>query len=292
MSQLSSKKTIESQDEPVAINAKKPQPKPSTVLALTMLGAILLTALIVPFLPGFDPYWQDISNRLVWPFSDLAHPLGTDGLGRDILSRVAVGIRVSLLIAAGAVMISAALGTGIGLVSGYLRGPVESFFMGLGDIQLSIPLMLVLIVVVATIGSSPIVLVLFLGFTSWVGYARVVRSLVVSLREREFVAAAVAAGATPLWIVRRHLLRAVLPQTLILAAFEIGLVITIESSLSYLGLGIQPPTPSLGLMISEGQSYLQTSPSLTIVPALAIFFIIASCQFLSQNASSRRGLGR
>jgi peptide/nickel transport system permease protein len=263
----------------------------STVLAIVMLGLVVALIVVPPFLGTFAPYKLDISDALLAPFQSSRHLLGTDSLGRDILSRISVGSQVSALIALGAVAISCVLGTIIGLISGYLRGWVETLLMGLSDIQLSIPIILLLIVIVATVGSSSLTLILVLGLTSWVGYARVVRSLVVSLREREFVAAAVSAGGSALWVLRKHLLRAVLPQVVILAAFEVGLVITIESSLSYLGLGIQPPTPSLGLMISDGQQYLQTNPALTIVPALAIFLVIGGTQFLAQNARRRRGSG-
>lgn len=264
----------------------------STVVAIVMLAIVALVVIVVPFLPGFAPDEQSYAVALRAPFVSADHLLGTDSLGRDILDRISVAARVSLLVAAGAVAISGVLGTAIGLVAGYLRGRVETVLMGIADIQLSIPILLVLIVVVATIGSSPVILVVFLGLTSWVGYARVVRSLVVSLREREYITAGVAAGASAFWIVRRHLIRAVLPHVFILAAFEVGLVITIESSLSYLGLGIQPPTPSLGLMISEGQKYMQTNPALTIVPAVIIFLLIGGTQFLSQNARRRRGYDR
>jgi len=222
------------------------------------------------------------------PFSDGAHLLGTDQLGRDVLSRLALATRMSLLIAVGAVAVSAVIGLLVGLVAGYRGGRLDAFLMAVGDVQLAIPVVLLLIVMVAALGSSPMLLIVLLGLTNWVAYGRVVRAMVMSLREREFVTAAVSAGASATWVVRHHLLRNVLPQVMILSAFQIGVVITIESSLSFIGLGIQPPTPSLGLMINEGQRHLQTDPSLTILPALAVFLLIAGTQFLSQGLERTR----
>ena len=260
----------------------------SAVIAVIMLAIVAVLVFVVPLLPFFDPYQQSLSDSLLGPFVSAAHPLGTDPLGRDLLSRLAVATQVSLLVAGGAVVVSATIGLVVGLIAGYTRGRIDSVLMTVGDIQLSIPIVLLLIVLVATLGSSPLLLVVLLGLTNWVGYGRVVRSMAVSLREREFVLATRTAGASAFWIIRKHLLPNVLPQVIILAAFEVGVVITIESSLSFIGLGIQPPTPSLGLMINEGQRYLQSNPTLTIVPALAIFLVIGGIQFLSQNVGAKR----
>ncbi|QHC67936.1 ABC transporter permease subunit [Rathayibacter sp. VKM Ac-2759] len=262
-------------------------PGPSVAVAVVMLAIVALVVVVVPFLPGFDPYSQDLAGSRAAAFTDPAHLLGTDALGRDTLSRLAVATRVSLLVAFGAVAISALVGLTIGLIAGWRRGRLDSVLMAVGDVQLAIPVVLLLIVLVAALGSSPLLLVTLLGLTNWVGYGRVTRSLAVSLRERDFVSAVTAAGGGGWWIVRKHLLPNVLPQVLILAAFEIGVVITIESSLSFLGLGIQPPTPSLGLMINEGQKYLQTDPALTLLPALMILFVIGGVQFVSQGARPR-----
>lgn len=261
---------------------------PSTVVATCFIAVVLLLAFLVPLLPGTDSTSQDLAASLTPPFADAAHPLGTDQLGRDVLSRLGLATQVSLLIAVGAVAISAAVGLVIGLIAGYRGGRIDTLLMGVGDVQLAIPVVLLLIVLVATLGSSPGLLIVLLGLTNWVTYGRVVRALVLSLREQEFVAAAVSAGASTTWILRRHLLRNVMPQVLILSAFQIGVVITIESSLSFIGLGVQPPTPSLGLMINEGQRYLQSEPWLTIVPAVAVFLLIAGAQFLSQASERPR----
>lgn len=267
-----------------------PTTSPSGIIAVTFLVIVAILAFVVPLLPSMDPFAQDLGNSLTPPLDDPAHPLGTDQLGRDILSRLAVATRISLLIAVGAVVISAAIGLLVGLVAGYRGGRIDGFLMTIGDIQLAIPVVLLLIVLVATLGSSPALLVVLLGLTNWVAYGRVVRAVVLSLREQEFVTAAISAGASTMWILRRHLVRNVLPHVLILSAFQIGVVVTIESSLSFIGLGIQPPTPSLGLMINEGQRNLQSDPWLTIIPAAVVFLLIAGAQFLSQATERpRRG---
>ncbi|ROP72586.1 ABC transporter permease [Curtobacterium sp. PhB115] len=261
---------------------------PSLVVATVMLVIVALVVLVVPFLPGFNPYTQDLASAQQTPFTSGAHLLGTDALGRDLLSRLSVATRTSLVVAFGAVLISMVLGLAIGLVAGWRRGRLDAFLMGVADVQLSIPVVLLLIVLVAALGSSTTLLVVMLGLTNWVGYGRVSRSIAVSLREREFVTAVTAAGGSGWWVVSRHLLPNVLPQIAILAAFEVGTVITIESSLSFIGLGIQPPTPSLGGLIADGQNYLQTNPALVVLPALMILMVIGGVQFVSQGLSARR----
>ncbi|GHA35673.1 peptide ABC transporter permease [Devosia pacifica] len=263
----------------------------SLIVSLTMLLTVLLLIVVVPLWPGFEPDKQSLFFSLEPAFQNPQYPLGTDALGRDLLSRVSVAARVSVLVALGAVSISAAVGILIGLVAGWLRGPVDSALMAIGNIQLAVPVVLLLIVLVAALGSSPLLLVVLLGLVNWVGYGRVVRAQVVSLREREFITAVTTAGGSGWWIMRKHLLPNVLPAVFVLAAFDVGVIITVESSLSFIGLGIQPPTPSLGLMISEGQRYLQTNIGLTLLPALVIFFLIGGIQFASQTLTKnpRRG---
>lgn len=263
----------------------------SLAIAALMLVSVLALMALVPLWPGFDPVKQNLFFALEPPLQNPDYPLGTDALGRDLLSRLSVAATVSVLVALGAVCISAAVGIVIGLFAGWMRGPVDSVLMALGNIQLAIPVVLLLIVLVASLGSSPYLLVVLLGLVNWVGYGRVVRAQVVSLREQEFITAVTTAGGSSWWIMRKHLLPNVLPAVLVLAAFDVGVIITVESSLSFIGLGIQPPTPSLGLMISEGQRYLQTNLSLTLFPALVIFFLIGGIQFASQSLTRnpRRG---
>jgi peptide/nickel transport system permease protein len=255
-----------------------------------MLASVLVLITIVPWLPGYDPYTQDLAGSLLLPFDRLDNGqlsiFGTDKLGRDILSRMALAGRVSLFIGFSAVTISMVVGVTLGLVAGYRRGWTEAAIMGLADLQLSIPRVLLLIAVTAIIGPTVVNLTILLGLTSWVAYGRVARALSLSLREREFVLSAITQGATPAWNIRKHLLPNVLPQMVIVGSFELGQIIVLEAALSYLGLGIQPPLPSWGLMISEGQPYLEINPWLAVIPGLALFMLIAGVQFLTQSLTT------
>ena len=264
-------------------------PSLTTVIALVLLTGVALLVAIVPLLPGYDPYTQDLGGSLLYPFEVLEGKrsiLGTDKLGRDVLSRIALAGQVSIVIGLSAVTISMFLGVMLGLIAGYFRGWTESLIMGLADLQLSIPRVLLLIAVTAIVGSTVFNLTLLLGLTSWVAYGRVARAMSLTLREREFVLSAITQGASPTWNIRKHLLPNVLPQMLIVGTYELGAIITLEASLSYLGLGVQPPLPSWGLMISEGQSYLELNPWLSVLPGTAMFMLIAGVQFLSQAFTS------
>jgi peptide/nickel transport system permease protein len=241
-------------------------------------------------LSGYSPYTQDLASSLLLPFDRLDNGqlsiFGTDKLGRDILSRVALAGRVSLFIGLSAVAVSMVVGIVLGLVAGYFRGWTETIIMGFADLQLSVPRVLLLIAVTAILGSTVFNLTILLGLTSWVAYGRVARALSLSLREREFVLSAITQGATPAWNIRKHLLPNVLPQMVIVGSFELGQIIVLEAALSYLGLGIQPPLPSWGLMISEGQSYLEINPWLSVIPGLAFFMLVAGVQFLTQSLTT------
>ena len=264
-------------------------PSLTTVIALVLLTGVALLVAVVPLLPGYDPYTQDLGGSLLYPFEMLEGKrsiLGTDKLGRDVLDRIALAGQVSIAIGICAVTISMFVGVILGLIAGYFRGWTESLIMGLADLQLSIPRVLLLIAVTAIVGSTVFNLTLLLGLTSWVAYGRVARAMSLTLREREFVLSAITQGASPTWNIRKHMLPNVLPQMLIVGTYELGAIITLEASLSYLGLGVQPPLPSWGLMISEGQSYLELNPWLSVLPGTALFMLIAGVQFLSQAFTS------
>ena len=259
---------------------------PSHAVAAALLTAMLVFVVLVPLLPGYAPYAQNLAASLL-PVGTAApgghfYVLGTDTLGRDMLSRLALAGRVSILIAGGAVVLSLFAGVLLGLIAGYFRGAAEAAIMGLADLQLSIPRILLLIAVTAIIGPSEVKLCLLLGATSWVAYGRVARAMALSLRTREFVLSATTQGATALWNIRTHLLPNVMPQMLIVASYEFGQIVVMEASLSYLGLGVQPPLPSWGMMVSEGQNYLALAPSLSVLPSIALFVLVAGLQILSQ----------
>jgi peptide/nickel transport system permease protein len=259
-------------------------------MALGFLLALVVLVLVVPLLPGYDPYGQDIISSMTPPLTPLTDGrlswLGTDFLGRDLQSRLALAGQISLAIGISAVAISLVIGVALGLVAGFFRGPLEDIIMGVADLQLAIPKVLLLIAVTALIGPGVTQLTVLLGVTSWVIYGRVARAMAMSLREREFVLSAITQGATPAWNIRKHLLPNVMPQMLILASHELAQIILLEASLSFLGLGIQPPLPSWGLMIAEGQSYLESEPYLSILPGFAIFMLVIGVQVLSQRFTS------
>jgi len=259
----------------------------STTIALLLLFGILVLVVVVPFLPGYDPYTQDLASSLLPPgelsLDGRMYLLGSDTLGRDVLSRLALAGRISLFIGLSAVLLSLVIGVFLGLVAGFFRGWIENVIMGVADLQLSIPRVLLLIAVAAILGTGVLKLAIVLGVTSWVVYGRVARAMALSLREREFVLSATTQGATAAWNIRKHLLPNVAPQMLIVGSYELGQIIVLEAALSYLGLGVQPPLPSWGLMVSEGQTYLELDPWLSVLPSIALFMLIAGVQIFSQS---------
>lgn len=256
-------------------------------IALFVMVLLLLFMFGMPFTPSYAPYEQNLSAGLVMPFSEswdgVYYLLGADNLGRDMLSRLALAGQVSFLIGASAVAVSMVIGLSLGLVAGYFRGPIETAIMGLADLQLAIPRILLLIVLTAIIGPSPALLAIILGLTSWVSYGRVARGMALSLREREYVLAARAQGASASWNIRKHLLPGILPQMVIVGSYEFGSIVVMEASLSFLGLGVQPPLPSWGMMVAEGQAYIELAAFLFFLPSLLLFLLVASFQFLSQS---------
>lgn len=205
-----------------------------TKIIVGLMGLMVAFMIIMPFTPFYDPYGQNLSGGLVpiggRSFDGRLYVLGSDTLGRDILSRLALAGQVSTLIGLGAVSISLTTGVFLGLVAGYFRGPVESIIMGIADLQLSIPRVLLLIAITAIVGPSVTNLALLLGVTSWVTYSRVARGMTLSLREREFVLSAQTQGATATWNIRKHLLPNVLPQMLIVGSYEFGQIVVMEAS--------------------------------------------------------------
>lgn len=250
----------------------------TALFGLLVVGLVVLVALLAPVLTPFDPLAQDIGQRLKppgWADADgRVHPLGTDHLGRDILSRVVHGSRIALLVGLSAVLISGILGLVIGLVSGYFGGRVDDLFMRLADIQLAFPFILLAIAVIGVLGPSLRNIIIVIGVSSWVVYARVVRGEVLSIREREFVQAAVALGSRDGRVLFRHVLPNAFTPWLVVATLDMARVIVIESALSFLGLGVQPPTPTWGGMLADGRVYLSTAWWLATFPGLAILVTV------------------
>lgn len=200
----------------------------------------------------------------------LANPLGTDQLGRDILSRLIYGARISLAVGAAAVLISGVLGVAGGIAAGFYGGFVDEALMRLADLRLALPFILLVIAVIAVFGPGFFNVIVILGLTGWVPYARVVRAEVLSIREREFVVAARVLGARDSRLMFRHILPNIVASAIVIGSLELAQMIVTESALSFLGLGVRPPTPSWGNMLGEGRDYLLTSWWLATFPGLAI----------------------
>lgn len=262
---------------------RRGRPRPSAVVGVVMIGIVVAATAVRPLLPGFDPLGQDLSRALLPPFTDAAHPLGTDPLGRDLFSRVALASAVTLGITVAIVLLNAAIGTTVGVLAGFFGGRLESALSVLSNTVLAMPVVLLLIAVCAVVPPSAGLTILVVGCTWWVGYARVTRTVAAALRRQDFVVAPLTQGADRFWSLTRHVLPNVWPHTLIIAATDVATIVLIEASLEYLGLGVQPPTPSWGAMIYDGQKYLATDPWLVILPGIAMFLAVGGVQFLSQQ---------
>jgi peptide/nickel transport system permease protein len=250
----------------------------TALFGLLVVVLVVITALAAPLLSPFDPVEQDISNRLKPPGwrdqAGLLRPLGTDHLGRDLLARVIYGARPALMVGFAAVLLSGVLGLVTGLLSGYFGGWTDDILMRLGDVQLAFPFILLASAVIGVLGPSLPIIIVVIGVSSWVIYARVVRGSVLSLREREFVQAAHALGLRDWRIVVRHILPNAFTPWLVVATLDMARVIVIESALSFLGLGVQPPTPTWGGMLADGRVYITTAWWLATFPGLAILITV------------------
>jgi peptide/nickel transport system permease protein len=252
-----------------------------------IVGLVIVAALAAPLLAATDPIDQDLSIVLKPPFwlqdGSLSHPLGTDHLGRDVYSRLVYGARISLTISVLAALIGAAVGVAAGLVAGYIGGRVDAIIMRLVDLNLAFPLILLALSVVALLGASLKNLVIVMAITTWMIYARVVRGLSLTLREQDFVQAARALGAHDARIIARHILPNVLAPIMVIWTLEVARVILMESALSFLGLGVPPPTPTWGRMLAEGRDYLTVAGWISIFPGLAIMLTVLGINFLGDG---------
>ena len=236
--------------------------------------ALAVSALAAPWLAPQDPLRQTLRARLVGPTLQAsdgkAHLLGTDHLGRDVLSRVIWGSRVSLLVGFSAVLVGGLLGASLGILAGYRGGFTDSVIMTIADAQLAFPFILLAIGIIAVLGPSFPTLIAVIGLSGWVGYARVLRSQVLVLRSREFVDAIQALGGSVARVIVRHILPNVLSSLVVVATLELARAIVLEATLSFLGLGIQPPTPSWGVMVQEGREYLDSAWWISTFPGLVL----------------------
>lgn len=256
------------------------------LLALMTLSTIAVCAALPSHLAPHPPDEQELAARLTPPWwsdgGSASHPFGTDQLGRDVLSRVVHGARVSVVVALSALAISGTIGVGIGLLAGYYGGRLDDWIMRVVDVQLSIPYVLLAIAVIAVIGARTGNVVLVLALYGWVAYARLVRSQTLALREREFVAACRAIGATNWRIIARHILPNVMSGVIVVGSLELAGIIMLESSMSFLGLGIQPPTVSWGVMLADGRTHLLGGAWWVVTfPGLAIAMTVLSVNVLA-----------
>ncbi|MGL5138923.1 MAG: ABC transporter permease [Beijerinckiaceae bacterium] len=252
-----------------------------------LLLLITLLALLAPWLSPHDPYDQDLTKRMLPPFwmerTVAAHPLGTDNLGRDYLSRLLHGARISLLIGISVMLISGLIGTVLGLAAGYFGGRVDMAITFVLTARLALPVVLVALAVVAMIGGSLIVVILVLGLLKWDRFAVVMRAATQQVAALDFVAAAQAAGASRMRIIFGEILPNVMPQLIVVATVEAASAILLEAALSFLGLGVQPPLPSWGLMIAEAKAYMFFSFWLIAIPGAMLAILVLAINLLGDG---------
>jgi peptide/nickel transport system permease protein len=257
------------------------------LVGVTVILLILAMALLAPLIAPYNPYAQSMQNRLVPPIwldgGTWDHPLGTDGLGRDYLSRIIYGARISLLIGVFTVITSGLIGTTLGVLAGYFGGRVDLVINFIIMTRLTLPVIMVALAVVAIVGGSLTVVILVLGLLLWDRFAVVMRSATMQVRSQEYVLAARAVGCSTPYIIVREILPNIFGSLVVIATFEMANAILLEAALSFLGLGVQPPTPSWGLMVAEGRQYMLFEPWLIMVPGAAIFLLVLSINLLGDG---------
>ncbi|MBI3358111.1 MAG: ABC transporter permease [Nitrospirae bacterium] len=250
-------------------------------IGCSILTLLMLSAIFAPFLAPYSPFELRLEQGLSAPSS--SHILGQDKLGRDVLSRLLYGGRVSLGVGLAVTTISVFMGIFIGSIAGFFGGRIDSILMRLVDIVLSFPGILLAIVMAAILGPSVLNIIVALSISGWGGYARLIRGQILFVRCEDYVAAAIAIGLPPWRVILRHLLPNVLAPVIVEAAFGMGHAIMAEASLSFLGLGIQPPMPSWGGMLSDSKSFLLLAPHLVTVPGLVIMAVVLACNLLGDS---------
>lgn len=254
---------------------------------MAIIVLVILVALFAPVLAPHDPYAQSLVDRLknpVWyPDGTWSHPLGTDALGRDYLSRLLYGARISLLIGAVAVIVSGIIGTTMGLIAGYFGGVADRIVTFMVTVRLSMPVVLIALAVVAAVGSSLTVVILVLGFLLWDRFAVVIRAATRQVREREYIVAAKSLGCSPLHIIVHEVFPNVVNPLIVVATLEVAHAILLEASLSFLGMGVQPPAAAWGLMISEGRQFMFFKGWLVTIPGMALFALLLAVNLMGDG---------
>jgi peptide/nickel transport system permease protein len=259
----------------------------SLFLGYFIIALFSLIAILAEFISPYDPSGLDVNSLLMPPSK--AHLFGTDSLGRDILSRMIYGARISISIGLVAVGIATLIGLILGSIAGFYGGFIDTLIMRFLDVMLCFPTFFLILAVAATIGPSVFNIMIIIGLTSWMGSARLVRSEILSLKEREFIQAAKAIGASNKQIIIRHLIPNAIGPVLVNATLSIGAAIMLESGLSFLGLGVQPPTPSWGNILIESKSTLGVAWWLTCFPGLAILITILGFNLIAEGLKKKLG---
>jgi peptide/nickel transport system permease protein len=249
-----------------------------------VLGTLVLTAGLAPVLAPHDPVEADITQKLIPPMwmerGSSDHPLGTDRFGRDVLSRIIYGSRISLLVSIIAIGVAGTVGTTLGLISGYRGGWTDTILMRLTDIGLSLPTILIAVVLVAVSEPSFRNVILVISLLLWPRFARQMRGETLGIKEQDFVALAVVAGRSSSWIIRKHIFPNVVPTLLVISTLQVGYVILLEGTLSFLGVGVPPPAPAWGLMIADGRGFLATAWWITLFPGLAMLLTVLAVNLM------------
>jgi peptide/nickel transport system permease protein len=259
---------------------------PMAVVGGLILVAVVAASVAAPLLSASDPVKPSFSKRLQSPRvlgGTSAYALGTDNLGRDIFARLLYGGRVSLALAASAVVLAASVGVVVGLASGVLGGRLDDLVMRVADVQLAFPVIMLAIAIVAVVGTSSAALVSVLALSGWVLYARTVRAAVLTIRQLDYVEAARTLGASDLRVIVLHILPNTLAPILVIGSSQFATMVLLESGLSFLGLGVQPPQPSWGAMLAEGRDYLSNAWWLATVPGMAISLVVLGANLLGDG---------
>ncbi|RGP35572.1 ABC transporter permease [Pseudotabrizicola alkalilacus] len=260
---------------------------PKALFGLTVLSALVICGLFAPLLAPFDPAKQDLMRAMIAPQPGGPHVLGTDHVGRDLLSRLIYGARVSLLIAAAVVLFSGAFGVALGVVSGYFGGRTDSVIQKFLEVFWAFPPLLLAIAIVAFLGQGLGIVILALASQRWIPYCRMSRAEAMALRDREFVVAARSLGAGHLRVLWHHILPNILPSTLVVGTFAMATAIISEAALSFLGLGVPPTIPTWGGMLADARSYISTSWWMALFPGLCIFVTLLGINLLGDVLRAR-----
>jgi peptide/nickel transport system permease protein len=264
----------------------------SVTLGLSIVGLAALIGVFAPLLAPHDPYAQDLANRLLPPMwvdgSAMDHPLGTDLLGRDYLSRLIYGARISLTIGISTVMTAALIGVPLGSLGGFFGGRVDDVVMYIITTRLAVPPVLVALTVASLMGSSLTLVILTLGLLMWDRFAVVARTMTMQVRQMDFIAAARAAGASYVHILAREVLPNILNPLVVVATLEMSLAIILEATLSFLGLGVPSPLPSWGRMIAEGKEYIFFDPWMILIPGVALLVLVLGINLVGDGVRDLR----